>query len=62
MLHLKSVNPRVIADLVDSGCTLDQIQQMSPSEAMDKWLIWNGIIGWTELILNAAGSLQIAAR
>lgn len=38
------------------GCNI--IASMSPTEALDKFLTWNGIIGYTHLIIKAYENLK----
>lgn len=39
---------------------LSQIEAMTPKEAFDRYLIWNGIIGYSEDIWNAVECLKLA--
>lgn len=44
----------VVEDLKDAEYTIEQIESMTPNEVMDKWLVWNGIQGYTDQILVLA--------
>lgn len=39
----------------------DQIKNMGPFEALDRFLAWNGIIGFTSEILAAMDNIREAA-
>lgn len=45
------------ADRTDKGCDL-YISLCSPNEVFDMWLCWNGIIGYTETIVEAVTGIQ----
>lgn len=35
-----------------------ELRTLSPAEALDKWLNWNGIIGYTSQIIEALDELR----
>lgn len=41
---------------------LKRVSEMSPGEALNAYLIWNGIIGYTGDILNAVESVKLATK
>lgn len=56
---------RVLREDLDMG--EDRITLMSPREVLDAWLTWEGIIGYTEQIIEASSmfvdvALQEAIR
>ena len=38
----------------------DKIRAMSPRDALDAFLVWNGIIGYTDQIIDAVHAIQVA--
>lgn len=69
MLDVDSIKDNVLTDIMENlgmdpgECDekdLQVIRQMSASEAFDRFLIWNGIQGFTGLILETVDSLQNA--
>jgi hypothetical protein len=50
-MNIKLPN-NVVNDLLNAEYTAQDIAQMSRREVIDAWLIYNGIIGFTTLIMN----------
>lgn len=44
----------VVEELKEAEHTIDGIEAMSPAQTMDAWLTWNGIINFTDQILELA--------
>lgn len=68
---LKRANPRLYADLAESiienmagrspaMSVDDHIRALSPAECLDKFLEWNGIVGWTKTIVAAVHAIEEA--
>lgn len=55
--HIKEPIEDMLADKFYS----DALQDLTVEQALDQWLRWNGIIGWTGQILETVQALQLAA-
>lgn len=42
--------------LFEAGYTQDELQNMEPREFIDAWLTWNGIIGYTDELIELVQS------
>lgn len=60
MLNLALLPDDVIEDLRENHSD-EQIQQMSVNEAFDRFLDWNGIIGYGTMIRQALDGIRLAS-
>lgn len=71
MTNLDKIPPRILKNLVDTlientwsikteSDARAAMQHMSANELFEMWLNWNGIIGYTEMIVEAIDSLRAA--
>jgi hypothetical protein len=60
-LKLDQIPPSVLDDLREAEFSDTKIARMSPREALDEYLQYNGIIGFTGMIINALDGLRAAA-
>lgn len=49
-LNIQVLPETILNDLKERGHTIEDIQNMSPSEAFKEYLEWNGIINWASHI------------
>jgi hypothetical protein len=62
-LDVDKLPERVRRDLLDrADYSREEVQEMSPGSAFEAWLEWHGIIGYTELILEAVNGIYRAER
>ena len=48
----KFENTSMFGGLMDAGCTEEEIENMSAYERLDKYLLWHGIMGFTDTIYD----------
>ena len=62
MLDPDYVDDQVLSDIMENMETEDPncIKHMDANQAMDRFLSWNGIIGYTGTIIEAYQSLRVA--
>ena len=62
MLDPDYVDDQVLSDIMENMETEDPncIKHMDANQAMDRFLSWNGIIGYTDTIIEAYQSLRVA--
>lgn len=49
-------------DLTERGVTPKRVAEMSPTQVLDEFLIWNGIIGWAGTLYGVVHSIDDAAK
>jgi len=57
-LDINELSDRVLTDIKEN---CDNVGELSPWEAIDKFLTWNGIIGYTSSIVVAIDSIRAAS-
>lgn len=62
MLVIEELNSDVVSDFRDAGYDDDTIKMMSPREAFNLWLTWNGIVGYSDRITAALDSIRHSAN
>jgi hypothetical protein len=64
MIDVDSIPDQVLTDIAENlgieDGPYDAIAELSATEALDRFLIWNGIQGYTGIILEAVEGLQVA--
>jgi hypothetical protein len=62
-LDINEISDLTLSDIMESLETENEnaVAQLSAGEAIDRFLIWNGIQGFTGMILEATDSIRAAA-
>jgi hypothetical protein len=62
MLDINEIPDNVLSDIMENRETEleSDVEQFSPQEAFDYFLTWNGIMGYTGMILEAVDGLEAA--
>lgn len=69
MLNVEKINPYVLADIcenlsldVTNKDDLEKVASLSVSEAFNSFLIWNGIVGYTDMITRALDNIRASSK
>lgn len=54
-----NVRSDVVGYVRDNNLGLGSLEEMDPKMAFHYWLQWNGLVGWTESILQAGETLGV---
>lgn len=57
-LDISRMNSTVLRRLIEAGHSTTEIAAMSAEEALDIWLRYEGIIGWTQSIVDMLDGLR----
>ena len=68
MLDINLLDDDVLEDIcnnleIDSGDekAMKRVQRLSPEEAFERFLTWNGIIGYGDMITSALDNIRLAS-
>jgi len=61
MINPQKLSAPILADLYENY-TDEQISKMSLFEVFDAFLVYNGIIGYTQMILSAIENIEEASK
>jgi hypothetical protein len=68
MLDIDLLDDDVLEDIcdnleIDSGDeeAMKRVQRLSPEEAFERFLTWNGIIGYGDMIASALDNIRLAS-
>jgi hypothetical protein len=59
---LHRTHPRQFAKLQQAGVLTEAVNARTPQEALDAWLKWEGIIGYSESIWNLCEAIRECQR
>ena len=60
MIDIKKVPVYILKDISEAKEDCVEIENLSPKEAFNLYLVWNGFIGFTDQIIDALDSLRAA--